>query len=55
MKTIINNEGKKVKVTAETYAELEQGFKEGGWAAYIKDVDNKPHMVIIPNNFALNH
>ena len=52
MKTVINNEGKRVKVSSETYTELEQGFKAGGWAAYIKDTENKPHMVIIPNNFS---
>ncbi len=52
MKTLINNEGKKVQVSQEVYNELKQGFKEGGWAAYIKDVENKPHMVIIPNNFS---
>ncbi len=52
IKTVINNEGKIVQVSDEVYAELERGFKEGGWAAYIKDVHNKPHMVIIPHNFS---
>ncbi len=52
MKTIIDNENKKVQVSQDVYNQLKQGFKEGVWAAYIKDIEDKPHMVIIPNNFS---
>ena len=51
MKTIINNEGKKVKVTPETYTDMQQAYNEGTWAMCIRCVNNKPHMVIIPNIF----
>lgn len=51
MKTVINNENKKVKVTAETYADMQQAYNDGTWVMCIRCVDNKPHMVIIPNNF----
>ena len=51
MKTVTNNEGKKIQVTPETYAEMQQAYNEGMWAMYIRCASDKPHMVIIPNNF----
>lgn len=50
MNTIINNEGKKVVVPAETYSELKQSYNEGVWSAIIK-VNGEYHSVVLTDNF----
>jgi hypothetical protein len=50
-KTLVNNEGKKIKVDLATYEELKKDFNGGVWLVIIHDVTGDVHTVILPDNF----
>ena len=50
MKTVIDNEGRKITVTSYCYYKMRDAYKDGYWSMIIKTGEER-HIIILAENF----
>lgn len=51
MKSVINNEGASINVPEATYSAMQKEFNEGVWVVYVRDIEGRTQIVVLPENF----